>query len=55
LQDFSAAGEVISKAQSGIVQQEPAWDEDSCEPDRPIRITLASGESISVPRHILRR
>jgi hypothetical protein len=54
-QDFSATGHVVAKSRSGIVQEEPAWDEDSCDPDRPIKITLASGESISVPRHLLHR
>jgi hypothetical protein len=54
-QDFSANGHVVAKMQSGIVQEEPAWDEDSCDPDRPVKIALASGESISVPRYILHR
>lgn len=43
-QDFST-GHVVAKAQNGIVQEEPAWDEDWCDPDRPIKIALASGES----------
>ena len=54
-QDFSGTGPVVAKAQSGTVQEEPAWDEDSCNPDRPIKIVLTSGEPISVPRHILHR
>ena len=54
-QDFSATGHVVAKAQSAVVEEEPAWDEDSCDPDRPIKIALASGESISVPRHLLHR
>jgi hypothetical protein len=43
------------KAQSAIVREESAWDEDSCYPDRPIKIALISGELISVPRHVLHR
>ena len=55
-QDFrTAGGHSIAKAQTGIVQEEPAWDEDSCDPDRPIRVALTSGEVISVPRHVLHR
>ena len=55
-QDFRAAGDQsIAKAQAGIVQEEPAWDEDSCDPDRPIKVALASGAIISVPRHVLHR
>ncbi|MGA7274241.1 MAG: hypothetical protein WBX14_05285 [Candidatus Udaeobacter sp.] len=46
---------VIPKAPRGIVQSDPAWDEDSCDPDRPINLRLDSGEVISVPRHILHR
>jgi hypothetical protein len=40
---------------SGIVREESAWDEDSCDPDRPIKIELPSGELVWVPRRILRR
>ena len=55
-EDFRAAeGYSVAKAQSGIVQEEPAWDEDSCDPDRPIKIALASGGMVSVPRHVLHR
>ena len=55
-QDFPVAEDhSIAKAQTGIVQEEPAWDEDSCEPDRPITVALTSGEVISVPRHVLHR
>jgi hypothetical protein len=55
-QDFAPTrGAVIAKAQTGIAQEEPAWDEDSCDPDRPIKIAVTSGESISVPRHLLHR
>ena len=46
---------VVPKDESGTVQEEPAWDEDSCDPDRPIKIVLISGASISVPRNILHR
>jgi hypothetical protein len=51
----SAAGHFVTKGQGGVVQEEPAWDEDSCDPDRPIKVALTSGELISVPRHILHR
>jgi hypothetical protein len=55
-EDFRTAGDhSIAKAQTGIVQEEPAWDEDSCDPDRTIKVALASGEIISVPRHVLHR
>ena len=53
--DFGAGDHSIAKAHSGIVQEEPAWDEDSCDPDRPIKVALTSGEVISVPRHVLHR
>ena len=36
-QDFAPPEHsVIAKATVGVVQADPAWDEDSCEPDRPI-------------------
>jgi hypothetical protein len=55
-EDFRPAeGRSIAKAQSATVREEPAWDEDSCDPNRPIEVTLASGELVSVPRHILHR
>ena len=54
-QDSTAGGHSIAKSQTGIVQEEPAWDEDSCDPDRPIKVALSSGEVISVPRHVLHR
>jgi hypothetical protein len=42
-----------------IVRIDPAWDEDSCSPDRPIAIGLSGGEdrgeAVAVPRRILRR
>jgi hypothetical protein len=50
-----AGGESIAKASSGTVQTDPAWDEDSCDPDRPITVALPSGKSVSLPRHILHR
>ena len=56
IEEFSpAGGQHIVKAQSAIVREESAWDEDSCYPDRPIKIALISGELISVPRHVLHR
>jgi len=55
-QDFGVAGEhFVPKGQSGIVQDEPAWDEDSCDPNRGIKILLPSGESILMPRRLLHR
>jgi len=55
-EDFRTAGDhSIAKAQAGIVQEEPAWDEDSCDPGRPIKVAFTSGEVISVPRHVLHR
>ena len=51
----AAGGHSVVKAQAGIVQEESAWDEDSCDPDRPVKIALISGEVISVPRHVLHR
>lgn len=55
-QDYALdAGERIAKSSSGRVQTDPAWDEDSCDPDRLITVELASGKSVSLPRHILRR
>ena len=54
--DFAPAGQhLVVKGQRGIVQDEPAWDEDSCDPGREIKIALPSGESISMPRRFLRR
>ena len=54
-EDFTAGDHSVAKAQTGVVQEEPAWDEDSCDPDRPIKVTLTSSEVISVPRHALHR
>ena len=55
-EEFRTAGDrSLVKTEVGVVQEEPAWDEDSCDPDRPIKIALASGEIISVPRHVLHR
>jgi hypothetical protein len=54
--DFAAAGQhLVTKGQRGIVQDDPAWDEDSCDPDRRIKIVLPSGESIVMPRRFLHR
>jgi hypothetical protein len=55
-EDFSVARRAAVRSSTrGIVESDPAWDEDSCDPDRPISVKLASGELISVPRHILHR
>ena len=55
-EDFSVPGRApVRSSTRGIVESDPAWDEDSCDPDRPISLKLTSGEFVSVPRHILRR
>ena len=55
-EDFSQPGRsAVRSSTRGIVESDPAWDEDSCDPDRPISLKLASGELVSVPRHILHR
>jgi hypothetical protein len=55
-EDFSVPGRAAVRSSTrGIVESDPAWDEDSCDPDRPISLKLASGELVSVPRHILHR
>ena len=55
-EDFAPAGQrLVAKGQRAIVHDEPARDEDSCDPDRPINIALPSGESISMPRRFLHR
>ena len=46
---------VTAQSMSGVVQGDPAWDEDSCDPDRPISVRLGSGEVVSLPRHALHR
>lgn len=50
-------GERIATASSGsgVVEADPAWDEDSCEPDRRIKLRLDSGELVSLPRRTLHR
>lgn len=54
--DFAPAGQhPVAKGQRAIVQDEPAWDEHSCDPDRPIMIALPSGEVILMPRRFLHR
>jgi hypothetical protein len=55
--DILHIGERVVTVQStrAVVQTDPAWDEDSCYPDRPIRVKLDSGEIILVPRHDLHR
>jgi hypothetical protein len=53
-QDYAlGGGDIIAKSSSGTVQTDPAWDEDACDPDRPLIVALASGKSVSLPRHIL--
>jgi hypothetical protein len=46
---------VTPQSTGAVVESDPAWDEDSCYPDRPIRVRLDSGEMISIPRHDLHR
>jgi len=55
--DILHIGERVLTPQStrAVVESDPAWDEDSCYPDRPIRVRLDSGEMISIPRHDLHR
>ena len=55
-EDFSVPGRTpVRSGTRGIVESDPAWDEDSCDPDRRISLKLSSGELVSVPRHILHR
>jgi len=55
--DILHIGERVVTPQStrAVVESDPAWDEDSCYRDRPIRVRLDSGEMISIPRHDLHR
>jgi hypothetical protein len=50
-------GERVMTAQStrGVVQSDPAWDEDSCYPDCSVGVRLDSGEVVSLPRQTLHR
>ena len=55
-EDFAVPGSTVVRSSTrAIVESDPAWDEDSCDPDRPISLKLTSGELVSVPRHILHR
>jgi hypothetical protein len=55
-QDYAlVGGDIVARSSLGTVQTDPAWDEDSCDPDRPITVALPSGKSVSLPRHILHR
>lgn len=50
------AGDILAvKGAQALVKRDPAWDEDSCYPERPVGIQLASGESVAVSRNILHR
>jgi hypothetical protein len=55
--DILHVGERVITVQSthGVVQSDPAWEEDSCDPDRPISVRLDSGEVTSLPRRTLHR
>jgi hypothetical protein len=48
-------GGVVQKSTRVVVQSDPAWDEDSCDPDCLIAVQLSSGQRVSVPRHVLHR
>jgi hypothetical protein len=53
---MTPAGDIlVARGSRGTVKIEPAWDEDSCDPDRPIAVQLVSGPIVALPRHILRR
>jgi hypothetical protein len=50
------AGDILApKDTQAVVEVDPAWDEDSCYPDRPVAIQLISDGSVAVPRYILHR
>src|SRR6266478_1405112 len=52
-QDYAlGGGETIAKSSSATVQRDPAWDEDSCDPDRLIAVAFHSGKSVFAPRRI---
>ena len=55
--DILHVGERVVTPQStrAVVQSDPAWDEDSCYPDRPVSVRLDSGEVMSLPRQTLHR
>lgn len=55
--DVLHTGEPVVTAQGtrGVVQSDPAWDEDSCYPDRPVGVRLDSDEVVSLPRQTLHR
>lgn len=55
--DILHVGERVVTAQStrAVVQSDPAWDEDSCYPDRRVSLRLDSGEVVSLPRQTLHR
>ncbi len=48
----------IAKGTRGVVEVDPAWDDDSCSPDRPIAVEIAEGEHrgsvVALPRRLLR-
>src|SRR5438067_1971972 len=46
---------LVHRNTRGIVQADPAWDEDSCDPDRLIALQLSSDQRVSVPRRVLHR
>jgi len=57
MRDFATdRGRRVISGTSAVVKSDPAWDEDSCYPDRPISITLSSDKtSLSVPRNLLQK
>ncbi|MEW4569462.1 hypothetical protein AB1L88_16475 [Tautonia sp. JC769] len=48
----------IARGTRGVVELDPAWDDDSCWPDRPIAVEIAEGEHrgsvVALPRRLLR-
>ena len=49
----------VAEGTRGVVEIDPAWDEDSCYPDRPIAVKITENENygrvVAVPRRLLRR
>jgi hypothetical protein len=53
------AGDIlVRKGSRGIVKLDPAWDDDSCYPERPVAIELSRSNSeakaVAVPRNLLK-
>ena len=55
-EDFARSeGDVVAKGVRAVVKTDPAWDEDSCDPDRLVTIEVSSAQTVVVPRHLLHR